>query len=661
MRLACLCLLTTLLCTSVRAQEVPDFTLFRPGVQYLYENDFPIGLSAGTAGPVLGQRVTDDATYDGVTSTVYDRFPWEEPINYRLSDTLERSQTFSFAFIDRFRLQPGEAFFFEEDGDSYISHLGATESRCDQVGFELAQRGKYLPELECYERPSEQFGSGLYYRYAPGGYGNFGQSSRNLKTLFATALGEDVCGEFLDLVPPASSLPVEPFTLFRPGFRYLYAVDETASIAQRYYGMELPASDDPVATYETIRVPTGSNCFELVNSFAGATVFQGEFTLLQLANDTLRIEPRMPVGISWIANDNLVGRIDREVTEEVFGEQELVRYLVFSRPDGTLVGDEIRIGETFGLLTAPFFEDMDGGVILELVGVQNPDFGLQAIDYFDVTDFQVGNRYHVRERSGEDNEEGFLIFTHTERQAEIKEVVRADDGSVLVVRRSDLITYKTNNEGRFQDTTFRSAVIDSLVFRPEDMPFVGVQIGEVVLSGDTITNEAFIIDFQPNACLPALRVDGYGQGPDMACSFDWISGFVGNEDYYYAGFGGRHGLYSDEIGPAPSEVVYAERDTCGTGTPLDFTGILVGTNNLTDDARVKAYPNPTDEQFNLSIPNDLGALRVVLYAVDGRTVMQTGAQVGSRSLNLAALPAGVYVVELTGASGTVARRRLVVR
>jgi hypothetical protein len=147
----------------------------------------------------------------------------------------------------------------------------------------------------------------------------------------------------------------------------------------------------------------------------------------------------------------------------------------------------------------------------------------------------------------------------------------------------------------------------------------------------------------------------------MACSFDWISGFVGNEDYYYAGFGGRHGLHSDEIGPAPSEVVYAERDTCGTGTPLDFTGILVGTNNLTDDARVKAYPNPTDEQFNLSIPNDLGALRVVLYAVDGRTVMQTGAQVGSRSLNLAALPAGVYVVELTGASGTVARRRLVVR
>lgn len=191
---------------------------------------------------------------------------------------------------------------------------------------------------------------------------------------------------------------IPDYTLFRPESRYLYAVDESVNNAQQYYGMELPASDEPVPTYETIRRSLGSNCFERVNSFAGATVFQGGHTLLQLAGDTLRIEPRFPVGISWIANDNLVGRIDREVTEEVFGRNELVRYLVFSRPDGTVVGDELRIGETIGLLTTPFFEDLDGGAILELVGVQNPDLGLQAIDYNDVVDFREGDLYHVKSR-----------------------------------------------------------------------------------------------------------------------------------------------------------------------------------------------------------------------------------------------------------------------
>ena len=92
-------------------------------------------------------------------------------------------------------------------------------------------------------------------------------------------------------------------------------------------------------------------------------------------------------------------------------------------------------------------------------------------------------------------------------------------------------------------------------------------------------------------------------------------------------------------------------DVLVTGT--DFTGIAEHTNEI----QVSAYPNPAHDQLNLRYTLDnVTAVTINVYDMNGRLVSSEnkGAQTAGAqqaTVNVSAIPAGMYRVELVTETG----------
>ena len=87
-------------------------------------------------------------------------------------------------------------------------------------------------------------------------------------------------------------------------------------------------------------------------------------------------------------------------------------------------------------------------------------------------------------------------------------------------------------------------------------------------------------------------------------------------------------------------------------------------NDMTDDAALTVYPNPTDDLLYIEL-SGAGIATVALYDLQGRMVTgtHTGApqQGGTATVNLRNVPAGVYVLRVTDAEGKEYRQKVVRR
>ena len=82
---------------------------------------------------------------------------------------------------------------------------------------------------------------------------------------------------------------------------------------------------------------------------------------------------------------------------------------------------------------------------------------------------------------------------------------------------------------------------------------------------------------------------------------------------------------------------------------FDLDGVAVLNQNLNGienaDIEVSIYPNPVANVMNISLAN---AAEARLMDINGRTVATFTLSAGSNSLNIASLPAGVYMLNVDG-------------
>lgn len=85
----------------------------------------------------------------------------------------------------------------------------------------------------------------------------------------------------------------------------------------------------------------------------------------------------------------------------------------------------------------------------------------------------------------------------------------------------------------------------------------------------------------------------------------------------------------------------------------------------TAPAALTVYPNPADQELNLSLPAALGEqlTALSLHDLSGRTVLSRSARGGqlTQRLDVGQLPDGMYLLRLSGADGPLASRKVVVR
>ncbi len=68
--------------------------------------------------------------------------------------------------------------------------------------------------------------------------------------------------------------------------------------------------------------------------------------------------------------------------------------------------------------------------------------------------------------------------------------------------------------------------------------------------------------------------------------------------------------------------------------------------------RLKVYPNPAKNTLNIVLPEAAQAASIRLLTTEGKTVMVSEGRGRNRTLNVQALPAGVYTVQVMAKDGT---------
>jgi hypothetical protein len=140
-------------------------------------------------------------------------------------------------------------------------------------------------------------------------------------------------------------------------------------------------------------------------------------------------------------------------------------------------------------------------------------------------------------------------------------------------------------------------------------------------------------------------------------------GFIGA--YWIQGIGGVGGLFRTSACPSVSGtgalVCMTVNDTVQWGVNVGGVGdcsLLLGTAEASLDQGVSLSPNPAEDQLAITCASG-APVRVQVLAMDGRVILHR--PLVTRTVDVAALPTGVYLLRAYGADGTAMTARFVKR
>jgi hypothetical protein len=91
------------------------------------------------------------------------------------------------------------------------------------------------------------------------------------------------------------------------------------------------------------------------------------------------------------------------------------------------------------------------------------------------------------------------------------------------------------------------------------------------------------------------------------------------------------------------------KDVNGGGTGFyDYTYAAVSLNDVNGNTAVNIYPNPTDNEWQVAVSNNVNGLTFRLYAADGRLVLSKELTSGVNTVSAADLATGVYFYRIVG-------------
>ncbi len=121
-------------------------------------------------------------------------------------------------------------------------------------------------------------------------------------------------------------------------------------------------------------------------------------------------------------------------------------------------------------------------------------------------------------------------------------------------------------------------------------------------------------------------------------SYTWFNGIKTRDNAFWAselGAPGKHRVWCRIV----------DQNGCSGSDSLDiFTDKFTGINKLhAEDIRI--YPNPALESIFINVNTSSG---MILYSLDGKSLMTQTLMQGSNSIDISGLASGVYVIELSG-------------
>jgi hypothetical protein len=336
----------------------------------------------------------------------------------------------------------------------------------------------------------------------------------------------------------------------------------------------------------------------------------GSNLFFNLKLDTILIKTKALLNESWISYEiadsvKIIATVLSTDTCKFLGQSDSVKIIGFKIYDKnmglinhSLNEMTIGISKFHGLirtLNFSFFPDYDLGSMYDeslaeynLIGLSNPNAGIQNLTWFEAHDFQVGDEIHILNESyswGPGCSENTNIKTirkYIDRKDYPDSIVytfertERKDGFVNGVDKSgyfhDTITYKITSYPYFDNFPFEPYIIESAVCI--NKMYNGIHVSKSI--------DNHVMYFSDNDCWRSVLEDG--------CI---------TEDYYIKGLGGPYYECSGGIdcySQINNRPVYSKKGNSTWGTPLIIDDIpLTEVGN-----KIVVYPNPSKDEIRIN-------------------------------------------------------------
>jgi hypothetical protein len=264
---------------------------------------------------------------------------------------------------------------------------------------------------------------------------------------------------------------------------------------------------------------------------------------------------------------------------------------------------------------------------LELVGITNPNLGVQNLKWFDVFDFQVGDEFHYIESynylmfGGSASERKYII--HILKREDFKDSIRytEDVQSSRRFKQNTQSDYVTTSE-HYQDTNL---IQKNIAFEQDP----GVPV---------FNNDSSRIEIYP-AFNTVSMPDAYSK--NNGC---WIRSIIIDDACNYVSYAKGRGLTSSSSGCwewqsyDSKEQVYYKKGFVTWGTPL----VLTNNEELNALFIINIYPNPTTDKIYIDL-NDMTHCSFELFDAQGKSIIQKELNSAKNSVSIQELSKGMYL------------------
>ncbi len=460
------------------------------------------------------------------------------------------------------------------------------------------------------------------------------------------------------------------YQLFRPDVQYLY---ENYSIESSSFRSFQSETDSPIVGMKTderecqdlYRTISSWQC-QPGPSFAGYKICQSpDATIMHMGErDSFRLETQALLGDSWTAGlmDNIVvtGRVTDVDTMSFLGLLDSVKTISFFHSEAdTLFSLPVIISKNYGLVSCVRLGARRGGLRaspLTLLGMSEPEVGLQNYTDEEVFDLQAGDKFHIYENHNLDGYDAGRLLV------EIVSVERTENRVKINYSGERISSTTIFRDGEFVEIVVQVEEVNSSWTSSQFMlEMLRKQPGEFYPMYEGFEGTYVVAQMFPaNLCgLHGKRasVEMY-QYENRECLFNTEATDGTPSYFFYPGLGNSFGEIHSVISYERT-LQYANTSTLECGEPYVIGGTSTSFLQTPGSTSFNVYPNPVSDELHFLI-EEPGDFSFSVLDQLGRTFMKNETVSGSGTINTAGLPSGIYHLLLFQEGQLMGRKRLII-
>ncbi|WP_420458462.1 T9SS type A sorting domain-containing protein [Neolewinella sp.] len=475
------------------------------------------------------------------------------------------------------------------------------------------------------------------------------------------------------VAPPPPTIPAA-YQLFRPSVQYLYEnpnfSSRTFGFDTEFYGVRLDSlgCGDLYGSLEEVYHDDGSCVIKVPSPFGYRICQTADSTVMHFgADQQLVLYQSAAIGTRWVARDSSGVRLYAEVLSitpaTVLGMPDTLKAIGFFTEGGEVAGPTVTVAKYAGLVDGSrFYRIGQEELPLTLAGLSEPARGVQLPAAASYGLAQVGDTFQI-EASNPDylgepfvGREGFAGSFFTV-------VVLAVDSSQEGVYTYDVVADLYRPErGVMVPFALDTVFTFSQPRLPAEMVRQPGARQDSTRSGAEYSNVLKV--FRDSCGLFHQRLSTPANFADSdSCGFDQAGLDANPGPVYVEGVPFDLDAISTMGGPRSVRLQYLGTDTRRCGTYLEQDDILLSDETLpvSDGLPIEVYPNPTNDQLIVEVPAETGPCDLAVYSLSGRRLRAVRDVRNQHILSLGELPAGAYLLVVSGEGRSLVRQRVIVR